>query len=78
MLEGHLVQMLEIQCPNGYVGCIYVTREPAFTIKGINTWHYDLSDDGTKITLKGIGTNSVNFGPAGGPDVNVTDWPVEL
>lgn len=65
-IEGHTCRILEITCPNGYTDSIYVTEEPAFSIKAdllsLNVWHYTISQDGKRISLLGMnGQNSVNF-----------------
>lgn len=71
---SHAVRGLEITCENGFKETIYVTKGPAFCIANqFNSWHYDISIDG-KITLKGIGTDSVNFGPE--CHETITNWPL--
>ena len=79
--EGHIVRVLEITCPNGYHGLIHVTKEPAFSLNYSggqhNVWHYAL--DGDRITLTGVGNNSVKFVGYDGAEichVTVTDWKV--
>ena len=76
-LLGHKVRLLEIECDNGYIGQIYVTKKPAFQINNLNTWHYDMT--GNKITLTGIGNNSVKFMGESGElcHVTITNVPVE-
>jgi len=61
-VSKHKVRGLEITAEDGFVFSIYVTEEPAFTILGrINAWHYEIKGD--KISLTGVGSNSVNYEP---------------
>lgn len=82
-LHGHIVRLLEIICANGFVGTIFVTKEAAFTLNletTINTWHYELLENNTKITLTGPGNHSVKFKKPDGSNYcheTITNWPVE-
>jgi len=61
---NHKVRGLEIVAEDGFTFSIYVTREPAFVVEGkLHTWHYELSENDTKISLTGVGSHSVNFDP---------------
>lgn len=61
---NHIIRGLEITAEDGFIFSIYVTKEPAFSIKGkLNTWHYELSNNETKISLTGTGSHSVKFEP---------------
>ena len=62
MMFNRIVRGLEIFCDNGYHETIYATKEEAFANERFHSWHYELSQNGTKITLTGIKQNSVNFG----------------
>ena len=83
-LHNHTVRLLQIECPNGFKGQIYVTKEPPFSIQlsdnTLNTWHYELSENNTRITLTGPGSNSVAFKKPDGSDYcheTITNWPVK-
>lgn len=83
-LHNHVVRFLEITCSNGFIGTIFVTKEAAFTLNlatsTINTWHYELSENDTKITLTGQAKHSVKFKKPDGSNYcheTIINWPVE-
>ena len=82
-LYGHNLRTLEITCPNGFVGIIYTTKDEAFEKPlgdvMLRVWHYSISDDGKRITLTGVGRNSVDFASVipNSCHETITDWPLE-
>jgi hypothetical protein len=72
------VRGLEITFEDGFIGCIYVTSGEEFEgwHDRLNTWHYELSPDGTKITLKNFKhASSVDLGD-GKHHVVIEGWPL--
>jgi len=68
---------LEITFEDGFVGCIFVTKEEEFIKPGwLTVWHYDLSTEGTKITLKNFKhASSVDF-MDGKHHETIENWPL--
>lgn len=76
--EGTLARALEIKCEDGFTGVILVTRgeEVLGTKPAHNIWHYEISPDGTKITLKNFKhSSSVDF-LDGKHHITVENWPL--
>lgn len=72
------VRGLEITFEDGFVGCIYVTKGEEFEgwHERLNVWHYEISPDGTKITLKNFHHLSSVDMLDGLHHVHIERWPL--
>jgi hypothetical protein len=71
------IRALEITFEDGFVGVIYVTKGEEFEVNRFaRAWHYEINQDGTRITLENFKhASSVDFLDSIHHEV-IENWPL--